>query len=61
MPEYFDDLTTEYLLGEGIRPADLNQYMFGECLDAIAIYGPTQLFTGIILQIMEQIKFGNQR
>lgn len=61
MPEYFDDLATEHLLGEGIRPADLNQYMFGDCLDVIATYGPTRLFTGIALHVMDQIKFGTQR
>lgn len=61
MPEYFDDLATEHLLGEGIRPADLNQYMFGDCLDAIAAYGPTRLFSGIVLHVMERIKFGTQR
>jgi len=61
MPEYFDDLATEHLLGDGIRPADLNQYMFGDCLDAIAAYGPTRLFTGIVLHIMEKIQFGTQR
>ncbi|MDX8549465.1 IS1634 family transposase [Methanospirillum sp. J.3.6.1-F.2.7.3] len=61
MPEYFDDLATEHLLGEGIRSEDLNQYMFGDCLEAIAAYGPTRLFTGITLNIMKQIKFGTHR
>lgn len=61
MPEYFDDLATEHLLGEGIRPEDLNQYMFGDCLEAIAAYGPTRLFTGITLNIMNKIKFGTHR
>jgi len=61
MPEYFDDLATEHLLGEGISPADLNQYMFGEDLDAIASYGPTRLFTGIVLHVMDKIKCGTLR
>ena len=61
MPEYFEDIATERLLGAGIRPDQLNQYLFGECLDAIAAYGPTRLFTGIVLQMMEKIKMGTHR
>lgn len=61
MPEYFEDIATEHLLGEGIQPEELNQYMFGDCLEAIAAYGPTRLFTGITLNIMKQIKFGSHR
>lgn len=61
MPEYFEDLATERLIGEGIEPEDLNQYLFGDCLDSIAAYGPTRLFTGIVLHIMDQIQFGTHR
>jgi transposase len=61
MPEYFDDLATERLIGEGIKPEHLNQYLFGECLDSIAAYGPTRLFTGITLHIMNNLKFGTHR
>ena len=61
MPEYFEDLAVDRLIGEGIQPEDLNQYLFGDCLDSIAAYGPTRLFTGIIIHIMGQIKFGTQR
>jgi hypothetical protein len=39
MPEYFDDLATEHLLGKGIRPADLTQYVFDDCLDAFLVQG----------------------
>ena len=35
--------------------------MFGDCLEAIAAYGPTRLFTGITLNMMKQIKFGTHR
>lgn len=58
---YFDDIATEHLLGEGIRHVDSNRYMLGDCLDAIAAYGPNRLFTGIVLHVMEQIKFGTQQ
>src|SRR5690606_11534150 len=61
MPEYFEDIATERLRGPGIRPDQLNQYLFGECLDAIAAYGPTRMFTGIVLQMMEKIKMGTLR
>lgn len=61
MPEYFEDIATERLIGPGIRPDQLNQYLFGECLDAIAAYGPTRMFTGIVLQMMEKIKMGTLR
>jgi len=61
MPEYFEDVATERLMGEGIKPEHLNQYLFGECLDAIAAYGPTRLFTGLSLQIIKTLKMGTLR
>jgi transposase len=61
MPEYFEDIATERLLGKDIKPEHLNQYLFGETLDAISAYGPTRLFTGIVLQMMEQLKMGTVR
>ena len=51
MPEYFDDIATERLIDDGIEAKHLNQYLFGETLDAIAEYGPTELFTGVIVSI----------
>jgi len=61
MPEYFEDIATERLIKGGIGPDHLNQYLFGECLDAIAAYGPTRMFTGIVLQMMEKIEMGSLR
>ena len=61
MPEYFEDIATECLIKEGIKPDQLNQYVFGECLDAIAAHGPTRLFTGMALQMMSRIKMGTLR
>jgi len=55
MPEFFDDIATERLIGEGIESKHLNQYMFGETLDAIAKFSPTQLFTGIALEMLNKI------
>lgn len=61
MPEYFEDIATERLIKEGIKPDQLNQYVFGECLDAIAAYGPTRLFTGIALQMLSNTRTGTLR
>ena len=61
MPEYFEDIATERLIKDGIRPDQLNQYLFGDCLDAIAAYGPTRMFTGIALQMMEKNELGTLR
>ncbi len=58
MPEYFDDVATERLIGEGIEAKHLNQYLFGETLDEIAAAGPTELFTGIILEILDNLLHG---
>jgi len=61
MPDFFEDIATERLLGKGITPQHLNEYVFGETLDAIAAYGPTRLFTGIVLRMMERLPMGVQR
>jgi transposase len=61
MPDFFEDIATERLLGKGIKPDHLNEYVFGETLDAIAAYGPTRLFTGIVLRMMERLPLGVQR
>jgi len=58
MPEYFDDIATERLIGDGIEAKHLNQYLFGETLDTVAEYGPTELFTGIIQEIVDGVLHG---
>ena len=55
MPDYFDDVATERLLGPGIHPKHLNESLFGETLDAIARFNPTQLFTAISLKMMRKL------
>jgi Transposase len=55
MPDYFDDIATERLLGPGIHPDHLNESLFGETLDAIARFNPTQLFTAISLTMMKKL------
>jgi len=61
IPDYYEDIATERLLGPGITPDDLNEYMLGETLDAISRYGPTRLFTGIVLEMMKIIQFDGHR
>ncbi|MDO8841838.1 IS1634 family transposase [Methanocalculus sp.] len=61
MPDYFDDIATERLLGQGIRPEHLNESLFGETLDAIARFDPTQLFTHISLKMMNTLPLQTPR
>lgn len=58
MPGYFDDIATERLIGENIESKHLNQYLFGETLDSIAAYGPTKLFTEIVLEMFKDLLGG---
>ena len=43
-PDFFDDVAVERLLGEGVTREHLNDDVLGRTLDAIAAYGPTELF-----------------
>jgi transposase len=52
-PDFFENLPTERLLGEGILPEYLNDDAFGRTLDKIYEYGATELFNRIILQAMK--------
>jgi len=61
VPEFYEDVATERLLGAGIKREYLNEYALGETLDAIASYGPTRLFTGIVLRVMKNMPMGIQR
>ena len=61
MPEFFEDIAVERLLGDGIKPEHLNEYLFGEALDAIAAYGSTRLFTGIVTNMMKTMPLGALR
>jgi transposase len=53
-PEFFENLPTERLLGEGVLPEYLNDDVFGRTLDKIYEYGPTELFNRIILRAMRK-------
>jgi transposase len=58
MPEFFEDIAIKRLLGHNIEKEQLNQYLFGEALDAVAEYGPTKLFSGIVLEMIDKIDLG---
>ena len=54
-PDFFENLPTERLLGEGVLPEHLNDDVFGRTLDKIYEYGATELFNHIILQAMKHV------
>jgi transposase len=58
-PEFFDDIAVERLLGEGITREHLNDDVLGRTLDAIAAYGPTELFNEIVAQCLIPTEFGS--
>jgi len=45
----FDGMDTEFFFGEGVTPADLNDYAIGRTLDKIAAVGTDRLFATICL------------
>lgn len=59
-PQFFNNLSTERLLGEGIKPEDINDDVLGRTLDQIYAYGSTELFLKIVLRVMNQMSFGTQ-
>jgi transposase len=54
-PDFFRNISTERLFGEGVTREDLNQYVIGETLDRIVKYGPAKLFTEINLHVMNRL------
>jgi len=59
--EFYEKLPIERLLGKGVTAADLNDDVLGRTLDAISLYGPTELFNDIALKVMSHLDFGVQR
>ena len=59
-PNFFMNIPTEKLLGEGIDPSDLNDDVVGRTLDAIYKYGATELFNQIALHVVGQFSLGTQ-
>ncbi|MDK2974029.1 MAG: hypothetical protein PWP08_400 [Methanofollis sp.] len=56
-PDFFDDIAVERLLGEGITSEHLNDDVLGRTLDAVAAYGPTELFNEAVAQPPDHPQF----
>jgi transposase len=46
-PEFFERVPTERLIGEGVRPKNLNEGVLGRALDDLFEYGVTELFRNV--------------
>lgn len=57
-PKFFDDIAVSRLLGPGISRDHLNDDVLGRTLDAIAEYGPTELFNEIVAKCLLKDEFG---
>ena len=57
--DYFENLPTERLLGEGILPEHINDDVLGRTLDKIYEHGCTELFNKIVLKAMKNVSFDN--
>ena len=58
-PEFFEDIAVSRLVSEGITRDHLNDDVFGRTLDAIAEYGPTELFNEIVAECLIPSEFGS--
>jgi len=58
-PEFFEDIALSRLVGEGVTREHLNDDVFGRTLDAIAEYGPTELFNEIVAECLLPSEFGS--
>ena len=57
-PEFFDDIAISRLLGSEVTRDQLNDDVLGRTLDAIAEYGPTELFNEIVAECLLPTEFG---
>jgi transposase len=58
-PDFYEDIAIERLLGEGVHQDQLNEDVLGRTLDAIADYGPTELFNEIVAECLLPTEFGS--
>lgn len=58
-PEFFDDIALSRLIGGEVSRDHLNDDVFGRTLDAIAEYGPTELFNEIVAEWLLPDEFGS--
>jgi len=57
-PEFFSDIAVDRLLGDGVMIDHLNDDVLGRTLDAIAAYGPTELFNEIVAECLLASDYG---
>jgi transposase len=57
-PEFFSDIAVDRLLGDDVTTAHLNDDILGRTLDAIAAYGPTELFNEIVAECLLATDYG---
>nr|QNO43503.1 hypothetical protein JNIGDINM_00001 [Methanosarcinales archaeon ANME-2c ERB4] len=57
-PQYFENLPTERLLGDGVLQEHLNDDVLGRTLDKIYEYGCTEFFNRIVSESMNHVSFG---
>ena len=57
-PEFFSDIAVDRLLGAGVTIDHLNDDVLGRTLDAIAAYGPTELFNAIVAECLLASEYG---
>lgn len=57
-PAFFSDIAVDRLLGDGVTVDHLNDDVLGRTLDAIAAYGPTELFNEIVAECLLASDYG---
>ena len=58
--EFFETISVETLLGDGVTLDHLTDDCLGRTLDAIAAYGPTRLFNEIVVSTALQTELGTE-
>ena len=56
MPDFFENKPVERLIGKGISAQDLNQHLFGRCLDVIHDFDVTNLFSILASHTVKQLE-----
>jgi len=56
MPDFFENKPVERLIGKGISAQDLNQHLFGRCLDLIHDFDVTNLFSILASHTVKQLE-----
>ncbi len=56
MPQYFENLPTERLIGSGVLPEHLNDDVLGRCLDMLYEYDVSSLYQVMAEQVVDKLK-----